>query len=83
MQPLLFCQAKVDKSGQRELNLPISLVSSDSNFLGDLKMSAQNERTSAKIYQFPVRGRFANAERISAGRERATDRLNRQRLVSR
>jgi hypothetical protein len=23
-------------------------------------MSAQNERTSAKIYQFPVRGRFAN-----------------------
>lgn len=22
-------------------------------------MSAQNERTSAKIYQFPVRGRFA------------------------
>jgi hypothetical protein len=24
------------------------------------KMSAQNERTSAKIYQFPVRGRFAN-----------------------
>ncbi len=24
-------------------------------------MSAQNERTSATIYQFPVRGRFANA----------------------
>ena len=24
-------------------------------------MSAENERTSAKIYQFPVRGRFANA----------------------
>ncbi len=24
-------------------------------------MSAQNERTSAKIYQFPVRGRFADA----------------------
>jgi len=23
-------------------------------------MSAQNERTSAKIYQFPVRGRFTN-----------------------
>lgn len=23
-------------------------------------MSAQNERTSAKVYQFPVRGRFAN-----------------------
>lgn len=23
-------------------------------------MSAQNERTPAKIYQFPVRGRFAN-----------------------
>ena len=23
-------------------------------------MSAQNERTSATIYQFPVRGRFAN-----------------------
>ncbi|MBY0532984.1 MAG: DUF2735 domain-containing protein [Xanthobacteraceae bacterium] len=23
-------------------------------------MSAQNERTSAKIYQFPLRGRFAN-----------------------
>ena len=24
-------------------------------------MSAENERASAKIYQFPVRGRFANA----------------------
>jgi len=23
-------------------------------------MSAQNERTSAKVYQFPLRGRFAN-----------------------
>ncbi len=28
-------------------------------------MSAQNERTSAKIYQFPVRGRFANPNGFS------------------
>jgi len=27
-------------------------------------MSAQNERTSAKIYQFPVRGRFARPDDI-------------------
>ena len=25
-------------------------------------MSAQNERTSAKVYQFPARGRFAGAQ---------------------
>lgn len=27
-------------------------------------MAAQNERTSAKIYQFPLRGRFANPNGI-------------------
>jgi hypothetical protein len=59
MQTLLFWQAKVDKSGQTELNLPISLVSSKSVSRRS-EMSAQNERTSATIYQFPVRGRFAN-----------------------
>ncbi len=61
MQTLLFWQAKVDKTEQKELNLPISLVPSESTFEEITKMSAQNERTSAKIYQFPVRGRFANA----------------------
>jgi hypothetical protein len=60
MQTLLFCEAKVDKTEQKELNLPISLVPSESTFEEITKMSAQNERTSAKIYQFPVRGRFAN-----------------------
>jgi hypothetical protein len=60
MQSLHFCQANVDKSEQKELNLPISLVLSESTFEEIMKMAAQNERTSAKIYQFPVRGRFAN-----------------------
>jgi hypothetical protein len=60
MQTLLFWQAKVDKTEQKELNLPISLVPSESTLEEITKMSAQNERTSATIYQFPVRGRFAN-----------------------
>jgi hypothetical protein len=60
MQTLLFWRANVDKTGQKELTLPVSLESSDSRSEEITKMSAQNERTSATIYQFPVRGRFAN-----------------------
>jgi hypothetical protein len=60
MQSLHFCQANVDKSEQKELNLPTSLVPSESTFEEITKMAAQNERTSATIYQFPVRGRFAS-----------------------
>jgi hypothetical protein len=59
MQSLLFCQANVDKSEQKELTLSHTACTKRTLFEENSKMSAQHQRTSAKIFQFPARGRFA------------------------